>query len=101
MGEAHIGQRPAVRHHPFPDVLAVDLAARHDAAAPIGALDMTGPALVLDVLGKFVARGGTAGPAFALGVEAELIGRRRVDAAKPDPAVADLDLVAVADFRHA
>ena len=29
MGNPRIGQRPAVRHQPFLDVLAVDLAARH------------------------------------------------------------------------
>src|SRR5205823_3692562 len=101
MGEAHIGQGPAAPHQPFLDVLAVDLAMSHDAAAAIGALDMAGPALVLDVLGKFVARRGTAGPAFALGVEAELVGRRRVDAAEANTARADLDLIAVADLRRA
>src|ERR1700730_17720864 len=101
MREAHIGQRPAVLHHPFLDVLAVDLAARDHAAAAIGRPDMTGPAFVLDMLCEFVARGNAAGPAFALGVEAKLIGRRRVDAAEANAAIADLDLVAVADFRHA
>ena len=62
---------------------------------------MAGPALGSDMLGQFVARRHPAGPALAGIVEAELIGRRRVDAAEPDAAVADLDLVAVADLGHA
>src|SRR5436305_11726830 len=101
MREAQIGQRPAVPHHPFLDVLAVDLASRDQTSATIGALDMTGPALLAGMLDEFVARGGAAGPAFAAGVKAELIGRRRVDAAEANAAVADLDLVAVANLRHA
>src|SRR5438105_1203976 len=101
VGDAHIGQRPAVSHHPFLDVLTVDFAVADDAAAAIGALDVTGPALALDVLGEFVARRCPAGPALAFGVEAKLIGRRRVDAAKANAARADLDLVAVADSWHA
>src|SRR5258706_161503 len=39
--------------------------------------------------------------ALALGVEAQLIHRRRVDPAKADSGVADLDVVALADFWHA
>src|SRR3984893_795276 len=77
------------------------LGALAHAAAAIGRPDMTGPAFVLDMLCEFVARGNAAGPAFALGVEAKLICRRRVDAAEANAAIADLDLVAVADFRHA
>jgi hypothetical protein len=30
-----------------------------------------------------------------------LIGRRRIDAAEADAGVADLDIIAFADFRHA
>src|SRR6201999_2833541 len=47
------------------------------------------------------ARGDAAGPAFAGGAEAELVGGRRVDAAKPDPGAADLHRVALANLRHA
>ena len=53
------------------------------------------------MLDQFVARGDAAGPALALGVEAELVHRRRVDAAEADAVVADLDLIAFADFRDA
>ena len=100
-GDPDEGQRPAARHHPFLDVFAVDLAARDGAAAAIGRAGVAGPALVADMLDQFVARRDAAGPAFAVGVEAELIDRRRVDAAQANAAVADLDLIAIADFRHA
>ena len=93
-------QRPAVRHQPFLDVLAVGLAARHYAAAAIrNGPGMTGPALSTEAFCQFVARGGAAGPALALGVEAELIGGRRVDAAQTDAVVADLEMIAFTDFR--
>src|SRR5664279_766599 len=66
VGEPHIGQRPAALHQPFLDVLAVDLAARHDAAAAVGGLaHMAGPALVAGMLDQLVARGDAAGPALA------------------------------------
>src|SRR5215217_2519874 len=95
-------QRPAVRHQPFLDVLAVGLAARHGAAAAVGhGSGLTGPALSAETLDQFVTRGGAAGPALAFGVEAELIGGRRVDAAQADAAVADLEMIAIADFRNA
>src|SRR5690242_11187762 len=59
-------QRPAVRHQPFLDVLAVGLAARHRAAAAIGYRPgMTGPVLAAEALCQLVARGGAAGPALA------------------------------------
>ena len=53
------------------------------------------------MLDQFVARGGAAGPALALGVETKLVDRRRIDAAETDAGTADLDLVGLADFRHA
>ena len=31
-----VGKRPSARHHPFLDVLAVDLASRHQPAAAVG-----------------------------------------------------------------
>ena len=62
---------------------------------------MAGPALAAEALDQFVARGGAAGPALAFGVEAELIDGRRVDAAQTDAVVADLELIAFADFRDA
>src|SRR5882724_10228667 len=100
MGEPRIGQRPSIPHHPFLDVLAVDLASRdHPAAAIRGLAQMAGPALVVGMLDEFVARGDAAGPALAAMVEAKLIHRRRVDAAEPNPGAADLDVVALADFR--
>src|ERR1700722_19019858 len=97
MREAHIGQRPSALHHPFLDVLAVDLAARDLPAAAVGLVDMAGPALVADMLDEFVARGHAAGPALAAIVEAELVHRRGVDSAEPDSAGADGDLVTLAD----
>src|SRR4029077_8085666 len=102
VGYAGKGQRPAVLHHPFLDVLAVDLAARHDAAAAVHVLArVTGPALVVDMLDQFVTRRDAAGPALAIIVEAKLIHRRRVDTTQPDAAIADLHLVAFADLWHA
>src|SRR4029077_11517496 len=95
------GQRPAVRHQPFLDVLAVGLTARHGAAAAVDGPGLTGPALATEVLDQFVPCGDAAGPAFAAGVEAELIHRRRVDAAEPDTVAADLELIALADFGDA
>ena len=50
------------------------------------------------MLDQFVARGDAAGPALAGIVEAELIDAGRVDAAEPDPGIADQDGVAFADF---
>src|ERR1700759_2119041 len=76
MREPDIGQRPSAFHHPFLDVLAVDLAARDLSASAVGLADMAGPALVADMLDEFVARGDAAGPALAAIVEAELIHRR-------------------------
>src|SRR5262249_8685122 len=99
--EAGIGQRPAVRGPPFLDVLAPDLAARHGAAAAVDCAGVTGPRPGADMLDQLVARGYPAGPALALGVEAELVGGGRIDAAEPDAGRADRDLVALADFRHA
>ena len=87
-----IRQRPAVHHHPFLDVLAVDLAARHVAAAAVGLAHMAGPGLVVDMLDQFVARRHAAGPALAAIVEAELVDGRRVDAAQANAAGADHDL---------
>src|SRR5467141_3388599 len=67
LGKPRIGQGPAVSHHPFLNVLAVDLAPRHGAAAAVGDLaGMTGPALVVGMLDELVARGDAAGPALAL-----------------------------------
>src|SRR6185312_7987854 len=67
-------QRPAVRHHPFLDVLAIGLAARHDAAAAVDRTTrLADPVLAAELLGKFITRRGAAGPALALGVEAKLI----------------------------
>src|SRR5664280_942458 len=66
-----------------------------------GLARVTGPGLVVGVLDELVARGDAAGPALALGVEAKLIHRRRVDPAQPDPAIADHDLIAFADLRSA
>src|ERR1700732_2522297 len=86
MGKPRIGQRPSVLHHPLLDVLAVDLAARHLAAAAVGLAHVTGPALALGMLCQFVARCRATGPALAGIVEAELVDRRRVDAAEADPA---------------
>src|SRR6266404_7269861 len=100
MGKLHIGQSPTAFHHPFLDVLAVDLAPRHLAAAAVGPDWMAGPGLVVGVMRKFVARSDAAGPALALGVEAKLIDRRRVDPAQPDSRGADLDQMALADLRH-
>ena len=95
-------QRPAVRHQPFLNVLAVGLAARHGAAAAVGYRPgMTGPALAAEAFDQFVARRGAAGPALAVGVEAELIDGRRIDAAQTDAVVADLEVIAFADFRDA
>src|ERR1700741_4323410 len=66
VGEARIGERPAASHQPFLDVLAVDLAARHQPAAAVVSLaGMAGPALVVGMLDEFVARGDAAGPALA------------------------------------
>src|SRR5258708_27007299 len=62
---------------------------------------MAGRALVLDVGGELVARGNATGPARAFGIETKLVHRRRIDAAKTDFGVADLDLVAVMDLRNA
>src|SRR3569832_949321 len=68
--EARISERPAATHHPFLDVLAVDLASCHDPAAPVGILaGMAGPVLVVGMLDQFVARVDAAGPALALAVE--------------------------------
>src|SRR5262249_6610650 len=78
--DAGKGERPAVRHHPFLDVLAVGFAARHGAAAAIERAAVAGPAPVAEMLDQLVARGNAAGPALALRVEAQLVGRRRVDA---------------------
>ena len=100
MGDARIGQRPSVPHHPFLDVLAVDLAMRHLPAAPLGLADVAGPALVVGVVDEFVARGDAAGPAFARGVEAKLVHRRRIDPGETDLGGADLDLIAFADFGN-
>src|SRR5882757_9329220 len=100
VGKPHIGQRPSVLHHPFLDVLAIDLASGDRTAATVGLLHMTGPALVLDVVGEFVARGNATGPALALGIETKLVPRRRIDAAKTDFGIADLNLVAVMDLRN-
>jgi hypothetical protein len=55
---------------------------------------MTGPAFSSEALDQFVARGGAAGPALAFGVEAELIGGRRIDAAQADAVVTDLEVIA-------
>src|SRR5258706_10856663 len=102
MGKPRIGQGPAVSHQPFLNVLAVDFTPRHGAAAAVDDLtSVTGPALVVGMLDELVARGNPAGPALALGVEAKLIPRRRVDPAKADSRVADLDVVALADLRYA
>ena len=101
MGNPHIGQRPAAPHQPFLDVLAIDVAPRHQAAAPVGLAHVAGPALVLDVLDEFVARGDAAAPAFARVVQAELIHRRSVDAAQPNSGRADLNLIAFADLWNA
>ena len=102
MGNPQIGQRPAVRHQPFLDVLAVDLAARHRAASAVDDLaGVTGPALVAGMLDQLVARGDAAGPALARIVQAQLVYRRRVDAAEADAGVADLDVIALADLWDA
>src|SRR6266480_5432177 len=99
MGKTHGGQRPSVLHQPFLDVLAVGFASRHQTAATVDDLTAaTDPGLVVGVLDQFVARGDAAGPALAVGVEAELIDRGRVDPAQTDAARADLDLVALADL---
>src|SRR5664279_1074255 len=50
MGNPNIGQRPSALHHPFLDVLAVDLAPRHLSAAAVGRAHVTGPGLVVGVL---------------------------------------------------
>ena len=100
MGDAGIGQRPSVLHHPFLDVLAVDLAMRHLPAATLGLADVAGPALVVGMVDEFVARGDAAGPALALGVEAKLVHRRRIDPGETDSGVADLDLIAFANFGN-
>ena len=100
VAEPRVGQRPSASHHPFLDVLAVDLASRHHSAAAVGGRAcMAGPALAVGMLDQFVARRGPAGPALALAVEAELIDRRRVDGAEPDTAGSDQDGIAVADLR--
>src|SRR5947199_3137428 len=72
--DASIGQRPAVAHQPFLDVLAADLAARHGAAAPVDRPRVADPVLAVGVFGELVAGRNAAGPALALGVEAKLIG---------------------------
>src|SRR5436190_2047713 len=72
MRKPRIGQRPSIPDQPFLDVLAVNLAPRHGAAAPVGDLaGVTGPGLVVGMLDEVVARGDAAGPALALGIEAE------------------------------
>jgi len=53
------------------------------------------------MLDQRFARRDAAGPAFTRVVEAELIRRWGVDAAEANAGVADLNLVAVADFRDA
>ncbi len=53
------------------------------------------------MLDQFVACRDAAGPALAIVVEAQLIHRRRIDAAEANAAVADHELIAFADFRHA
>jgi hypothetical protein len=53
------------------------------------------------MLDQLIARGDAAGPTLALGVEAKLIGGGRIDAAEAYAGAADLDLVSLADFRHA
>src|SRR6478735_2860509 len=62
--DAGVGERPAARDQPFLDVLAVGLAARHDAAAAVGGTGVAGPGLVAGMLDQLVARGGAAGPAL-------------------------------------
>src|SRR5258708_4661463 len=101
MGNPRIGQGPAVSHQPFLDVLAVDVTSRHGAAAAVdGLAGVTGPALVVGMLDELVARGDPAGPAPPLRVEAPLIHRRRLDAAKADPGVAPLGLGPPPGFLH-
>ena len=53
------------------------------------------------MLDQLVVGGGAAGPALALGVEAELIDSRRVNPAEANTGVADLEVIAFADFRDA
>ena len=72
---------------------------RIKALAPV--VQNAGAALLVDGHPEIVARGGAAGPALALGVEAELVGRRRVDAAEPDPRGTDHDGITIADLRGA
>src|SRR5579872_7040490 len=62
---------------------------------------MTGPRLVLGVLDEFVARRDAAGPALAFVVEAKLVDRGRVDAAKTNSIGSDHDGIALADLRRA
>src|SRR6202044_3262171 len=94
-----VGERPAVSHHPFLDVLTIDLASRHEPAAAVVILAaMASPGLVIGMLDEFVARCNPAGPAFALAVEAKLIGRRRVDAAESNSVGPDHHRVTFADL---
>src|SRR5258708_34202795 len=99
MGKTHGGQRPSVLHQPFLNVLAVDLASRHQTAATVDDLTAaTDPGLVVGVLDQFVARGNAAGPALAVVVEAELIHRGRIDSTETDTGITELDIVALGDF---
>jgi hypothetical protein len=65
---------------------------------PALASRVTGPGLVVGMLDEFVARGDAAAPALAFMVEAKLIDRGCIDPAKTDSGIADLDMVAFADF---
>src|ERR1700757_3543911 len=50
--DAGVGQRPAASPQPFLDVLTVDLAARHGAAAPIDRSGVADPVLALGIFGE-------------------------------------------------
>src|ERR1700716_1948821 len=73
MREPRIGQRPSVSPQPFLNVLAVDLASRHQPAAAICLARVAGPAFVLGIFYQLVARRDAAGPALPPGLETKLI----------------------------
>ena len=93
-------KRPAVRDQPLLNVFAIDGTFGDRAAEAIEVQDVAGPALLVGMVDQRITRGSAAGPALAFVVQAQLVGRRRIDAGQPDFGACYLQRVAVVNFRE-
>jgi len=94
-------ERPATHHHRRVDVRLADKAGHDAPAITVGLIAGAGYRVALYQLGQRVARGDPARVGLFGGVDADLIGLRRINAVQPDLRAVHRDGVAIGNSRGA